>query len=499
MNKWTVGGIGLLFFGVLIFFGSQITTYASHNPNQTYDYNLGVGTPQDGIDDSSPDRPGSDFNNDRDPDRPNRDPHTPDAGDECSDRGTNQDNCDVGAGDETPDRGPGLVRDRGVDLTPDCGNGPGDNECGNPVSFDGAGPEDSTPDNDFWGVLGEHPGDNDGDDTPDMFFPLNRPGDNISERDDEGSSHFPGDRPNADRYLGSVGLPTSVGDRVGDRDCAPADLPLGECDRSTVNLIYDDNRDAVGRDGDVNADFALDGSGEDNTPDRDRSNADDPNRPERDGDSNRADGATDRPDAELVKDGNCCVDRVNQDWPNFDGSPDRVAKGADHALGARDGSPDRVGDDRVEAANADWIPDGVSDRTDRDHGYWNHASPARDTYLFGPGDHSYDYNYETSTGPREKADGDRASDRGGVGFAAFGLDAEEGGLDEEDVEDIVEDEGPPHPNTPPISLDSDDSGEGFLGCSMSPSAKADPAGVFSFLLVLLTPIAIVQLRRLIRR
>jgi hypothetical protein len=266
-----------------------------------------IGSPLDQIRDDISDRPGADRDNDRQPDRGNRD----------------------GDGDGTPDR---EAPSRNRDEEPDCGDGPGDGRCS-----DSPNQGDATPDN-----FG--PGDVADDAKPDVPRSVNRIGENVHDA-------IP-DRANRDL---ANRFDPAVRDRQGNRDCLRKDLPAGECDRNTFNSPRDGvlpscfdcpkgGRDREGRDGNPNADWKLDGSTADGSPDRTSAmiaaNADDPRRPERDGDGRGKDG-----DAEPSR-----TQPSFRDSPNHDADPDRP----------------------------------------RDVGRVNHDQPARDTFLTGPADRSKD-------------------------------------------------------------------------------------------------------------
>jgi hypothetical protein len=291
MKRTTLWVVGFVAASALLWLGFEGSSSATHDGNAGYSRNNYIGEPGDATDDYSPEVTGFDRNsNDRTPDA------TPD--------GVNQ------------------------DSTPDCGNGPGDGNCGN-SPFSG----------DSYSDHGPGPGDGVTDETPDLFpaSGFNRVGENITDASPE--------RTNSETYRIDHGLAPTDGDRVGGvRDCIPADVALGECDRAT-NLIDDSRSDVVGRDGNATAADRVGtwGSGE-GVPDRAAADiaagADDPGKPNRDGDSNGSDGS---------------------------GVPDRIAR-----------------------PNADGTPDSTMSRTDREYGYSNHAQPGRDVYSTGPADYFRD-------------------------------------------------------------------------------------------------------------
>ncbi|HEY5648483.1 MAG TPA: hypothetical protein VIU33_03220, partial [Nitrospiria bacterium] len=322
MKKSVLLGAGLILIGVFLLLGVQKNTLASHDPNANYDPALGVGTPEDSVADSTPDKPGSDFDNDRTPDRTAGDRGTTDAGDNLrdrspnSDRDGNRDDGPAGGQNGAPDRS--AQQSRNKDRTPDCGDGPGDGSCGNsPASGDDR--------RDNFGA-----GDDLEDEIPDRPRAINRVGDNVSDESP--------DRTNEEGYLADNGMPLTINDRRGARDCATADQAVGECDNNTTNQIDDNFEDRVGRSG--SEDWALDGSGSDATPDKNiAAESDNPNRPARDGDSFGSQG---------------------------DGTASRIS------AAIRDGAPDKTAS------------------RPRTNGWHNHSQAARDTFQEGARDYSPD-------------------------------------------------------------------------------------------------------------
>jgi len=290
MKRTTLWVVGFVAASALLWLGFEGSSLATHDENAGYSRNNYIGAPGDEVADYSPEVTGFDRNsNDRTPDA------TPD--------GVNQ------------------------DSTPDCTNGPGDGNCGN-SPFSG----------DSYSDHGNGPGDSASDSTPDLFPAggFNRVGESINDASPE--------RSNTERARVLNGQAPTVGDRVGGvRDCIPADVALGECDRAT-NLIDDAFSDVVGRDGNATAADRTGtwGSGE-GVPDRAAADiiasSDDPGRPSRDGDGNGS---------------------------NASGVPDQIAR-----------------------PNADGVQDNTPSR-DNDFGYSNHASPARDAFQTGPSDYSRD-------------------------------------------------------------------------------------------------------------
>jgi hypothetical protein len=345
MKKAILWGVGLVFIAGLATWLFEGTGLATHNPNAGYSHNNYIGAPGEGTSDSSPEQPGYDRHSDR----------TPDA-----------------------------VPDRHDTVTfptdgPDCGNGPGDGNCGNskfagdgftdePITSPGEGVSDNKPDN-----------------LPASGF--NRVHDEVVDADPE--------RTNTDRYLEAHGLPSTQGDRVGARDCAAADLAAGECDRYTVNggKNYagvgggprELGRDRlVGRDG--NATAGDRGTATQGDATRDRLEADiiaahdDPARPNRDGDGRRTGTGNDL-------------------------TPDQIAEPSADRVGARDcgireGSTVNTNTADRKVGECDGIQDRNLAGTLRDAGQQNHSQPARDTFRTGPGDNSRD----------------RRADEGGLGF-----------------------------------------------------------------------------------
>ena len=123
-----------------------------------------------------------------------------------------------------------------------------------------------------------------------------------------------------------------------------------------------------------------------------------------------------------------------------DGVPDNINKDSRDAVGL-DSTPDRV------QSNQDNTPDGIADRTNvRDRAPWNSAQASKDVVdaKFGPGDKSRDH----------------GADRGGLSTGAGG---------------------------------------GGGGCSLVAGQSATPASGIAYLLVLLTPAALVMIRRIVRR
>ncbi len=359
MKKLILGGLAVVAIAVMAFWFFQSTGFATPDAGVGYSHNNYIGAPHEGVPDGSPERTGYDRPSDRTPDAP------------ASDLAASGDGSGTGTGD------------------PDCKNGPGDGTgiftpCGHPI-FAG----DGNAGGGGHSGLRDHPinlpGDGLSDNTPDLFpaAGFDRMGESLGDAKPE--------RTNSDKFLEQNGLPSTVGDRVGVRDCAPADVAVGECDRA-VNTVNDGRRDrTVGR----GRTSSVDGR-RDSTNDRVAADiiaeADDPERPNRDGDSNgsAADFTPDRADSDATP------DRVN------DFTPDRTPEGL------RDG--------RAHGATRpghDLTPDGVQDRdgtsTLRDKGIWNHSQPARDAYSTGPGDRSKDFSAGSVS-----ASGGR--DAGGFGF-----------------------------------------------------------------------------------
>lgn len=134
-------------------------------------------------------------------------------------------------------------------------------------------------------------------------------------------------------------------------------------------------------------------------------------------------------------------DRAPAIAAGFD-NPNRPGRDGDGRGGQGDATPSKV-----VAANQDSVPDGAEDRGVRDAGYVNPSQKARDAFAFGAADRTRDY-YKGS-----------GSDKASFGY----------------------------------------SGGGGGGCSLVAGQATNPASGLAYLLVLLTPAALVVIRRIVRR
>jgi hypothetical protein len=364
---------------------------------------------------------------------------------------------------DSDDTGNGSERtgfDRHADRTPD-GDG-----AGAAAANDRGGPDGA---NDGSGVPDCVNGPGDGDSGSAVDTPCGHPrftGDNVRDyngpgdgRSDSSSDNGPAsgfdragegsgarevgrdaspEHTNSDKYRLQHGLASTQGDRVGNRDCLAADVAVGECDRN-IHLVNDSRRDRVGRDGNTSASDWNTGGAGDGTTDRVAADIaagfDDPGRPARDGDGHGGIGVA---------------------------GADDIGDAAGPATGATDGSGNSVEDtgssgngtsDQIAEASSDSTPDASQDRGNlRDAGYVNHSSPSRDAYPTGPSDRTHDEGFG------------EAGDKAGFGFG-----------------------GAPS------------GGGGNGGCSMVAGTSAKPASGIAYLLVLLTPAALVVIRRKLRR
>jgi hypothetical protein len=392
MKKAMIWGAGFVVIVGLAAWLFEGTGLATHNPNTGYSHNKYIGGPNESTRDSSPEQPGYDRHSDR----------TPDA---------------------TPDRHDTVTFPTDG---PDCGNAPGDGNCGN-----GKFASDS-----FSDAPITSPGDSTSDNNPDNLpaTGFNRVGDEVSDQNPE--------RINTDKYLEAHGKPSTQGDRVGAKDCAPADVAVGECDRYTVNN---------------GKNYAGVGSGPLSTG-RDRSVGRDGNATAGDrGTATQGDGVNDRVAADVLAAADDPA-RVNTDGDRRgsqgDGVSDRVARANADRVGSRDcgyreGNTNNINPADRAAGECDGVQDRNTAGTLRDAGQQNHSQPARDTFRTGPSDRSRD----------------GRADEGGLGFGG-------------------------NPNG---------GGGGGGGCSLVAGTSTDPASGLAYLLVLLAPAALVMIRRWMRK
>ena len=461
MKQMTLWGLGLALAGVVLWLGFQGVGDASHRPASSGFNKAFIAEPEDEVSDEIPEHPGSGRNIDRLPDRPTGGATAADPGDlnpdSSSDKSTNMDGNSAG-GDASgvPDRT--GQRDSGTDLVPDCGDGPGDSECGN-SKFSG---DDRSDRRDPF----QYHGEGISDEVPD--YPIvpgfNRTMDGVTDR-------LP-DHPIRDETQMLTGMITVWNnDRVGARDCASNDVVLGECDRNFGN-----HAEAGGNTGDAG------GITEKDRPPSvmgGRPNAD--NAPDATPDDNAASSGI--PDRTGNGRGTCDTtagecDRVRfiseADSPfriGLDSSPDRLG-GDDTPSGIRDrgvnrdgrlsadGTQDGVPDfDLTGFPFIDNRPDNIQDRGNlQDRGRKNHSAPSRDAYSFGPGDKINDNHYADDGTSGGSFDG--AADRGGLTYGdPFGVGGGGGG-----------------------------------GCSLVAAGNTTGSGL-AYLLILLAPVAVVVVAR----
>ncbi len=380
MKRSFFWGASLMLAGVVLWWGFQGSSQADHRtPATGYDpTNASVGQPNDEVSDDSPDKPGSEqAQRDRNPDRPTG---TATAGDlspdGVSDASTNRDG--VPGVPPTPDRT--EQRDAGVDLDPDCGNGPGDGNCGNSRNS-GDGRADN------FGA-----GDDITDNLPDRPIALNRTLDQVNDG-------LP-DAPWKDSFLLLDGVgPDTINDRVGVRDCLAADIAVGECDDNFdnhPNAGGNNRADTTEKDRPLTVQGRV---GASNTPDRSRDGIVD-GTPSRDRDWNASSDRNAAGGGDATRDKACTGEADNPWRANVDCTPDSVR---DHNASSGD-APDGTSD-RVLLANADNRPDASQDRVNnRDRGTHDHNIASRDAYSFGAGDNI----------------SDGRADEGSLGYASVG-------------------------------------------------------------------------------